>query len=281
MLNSFISDKDLFEEKVYLYISDNCSEEPLSKIVEEFERKGLNVHYHRNETNIGGDNNIISCYQKGCGKYVLVLGSDDIPKPGVIRNVVQVLELDDFGLVHLNHHHVLKKGSKIYNNPNDFLVDINVWITFTSSNIVCRDFIKDWDVEKYRYTNLSQVMLYIQAAVKSENNVIISEDFFEEENDSSNNGGYNLFKVFVVNLLSILSEAVDKSYISSNTYKAIKKSNFKNLLAGEVNRRLLFNNKKRMDTSKGWTVVMKYYGKNIYTYYYMLLELFKSLKRKL
>lgn len=281
MYESFLVDKDLFDGKVYLYVSDNCSEDNLQELSGEYIKKGLNIHYHRNDTNIGGDNNIISCYQVPIGKYVLVLGSDDVPTPGYISKIVPFLEQKDLGVLHLNHHNVKKEGLSYYADYERFMEDVNIWLTFISSNIVNRQFINDFDFEKYRYTNFSQVALFIKAIISIKKNAIYSFVFLDGDDESKNNGGYNVFKIFVENLLNIFHEAVDAGWISQDCYEEIKRRNFRDLIAGDVVRRLILKKKTNHDTKNGWKIVKKYYGNNFYIYIYIIKELCKTFLRKL
>ena len=48
-------DKDLFEEKIRLFISDNCLTDDLQTCCEKYQQKGLKLICHRNETNLGPD----------------------------------------------------------------------------------------------------------------------------------------------------------------------------------------------------------------------------------
>lgn len=281
MLKNFLMDKDLFQTKVNLYISDNCSTEDLQAIVHRYILEGLKIIYHRNNRNIGGDNNIISCYQSGNGKYILVLGSDDIMKVGRIREIVNILDKEELGLLHLNHHCTKPEGFVLYNNHELFLSEINIWITFISSNIVKRDYINQVDFEKYRDTNFSQVVLFVLAASKERYNGMLSRDFFEKENESASNGGYNLFQVFIVNLLSILNEAVHQQLISKECYQLIKKRNFVEFLSGDVARRLILRKRTNHETKDAWRIVWKYYGKYFYFYTSTLKELIRTCVRKI
>ncbi|MBR4625234.1 MAG: glycosyltransferase family 2 protein [Alphaproteobacteria bacterium] len=87
-LKRMIEDKDLFKEKIQLIISDNCSSDDLLSCCEKYKSQGLNLHYHRNETNIGPDGNFDWCFHNAGGKYVWLLGSDDIPEKGILSQIV-------------------------------------------------------------------------------------------------------------------------------------------------------------------------------------------------
>lgn len=281
MYESFLCDKELFEEKVYLHVSDNCSEEDLKSLTEEYQRKGLTIHYHRNDTNIGGDNNIISCYQVPIGKYLLVLGSDDVPSPGYIGVIEKYLETNTLGVLHLNHHNIKKKGLQKYNDRERFTEDVNIWFTFISSNVVLRKSVEGFDFEKYRYTNFSQVALFLKSISENNENAIYSYKFLDGDDESKNNGGYNVFKIFVENLLAIFHEGVEQGWMTENCFEEVKKRNFKDLIAGDVARRLILRKKTKIDTEGGWAIIKKYYGACPYAYWYVVKELCKTFLRKL
>lgn len=279
ILQRFVKEKSLFEDDIHLYISDNCSEEDLESICIKYKEKGLNLTYHRNTENLGMDGNFVNCFKNAKGKYLLLLGSDDVPGNDFFKMILPVLKHEEYGLVHLMDDE--KKESIASEDFSSFLLDLNVWITFISSNIVSSRFIQDIDFSKYAGTMLSQVPLYMEASYKSKKNMILKGVFFQGENDSKHNSGYNLFQVFIVNLLAIIKEYVKKVAITEKEYDEFKRLLFKNLLAGEMNRRLIFRKNIRLETSGGWNLVWYYYGKCPYMYYYLVLELFKSLRRKI
>ena len=66
----FLSCRELFENKVQLYISDNCSEEDLAAIASEYSNLGLVLEYSRNDENIGPDSNFVKCFNNARGEYV-------------------------------------------------------------------------------------------------------------------------------------------------------------------------------------------------------------------
>lgn len=273
MLSSFLADQDLFEDKVSLFISDNCSSEPLADIVERYREKGLCVRYSRNESNIGGDGNIRRCFRQMGGKYVWALGSDDIPAPGVLRRIIGILENGDYGLLHLDNHSG-NNGFTEFDSADDFFLKVHVWMTFISGNIVAARFIQDIPLEQYEQTSLQQIPLFLAAGYGSERNAILSCDYLSPDSDASNNGGYNLFKVFCDNFLSMLESAVNAGTMSPKTFREIKRVTFRDFLAENFIIPLLILRKDSgFNVAGAWGMVFRHYGSCPYSYYYLARKL--------
>ena len=260
MLERFLEDRDLFEEKVCLYVSDNCSTEDLESIVNGFIGRGLRVQYHRNRENLGPDLNICACFRAGTGRYTWVLGSDDIPVSGFLRGLLPVLEEGNYGLIHLG---AAGNGMSIQRVPEDFFVDMNVWITFISANIVATRFIAEARLEEYATTSLSQVPLYLEAGFSSRANLTVCGTYLEEQNDAFLNGGYNLFGVFADNLLAMVRTKVPAPFPES-AFRHFKRRLFRDFLAENVLNLLILKRNSNFDTQSGWEIIRRHFGKEWY-----------------
>lgn len=271
-------ERDLFVDDVQLYISDNCSNENIEEICSFYFRRGLNLEYHRNTTNLGMDGNFVNCFRNSKGKYTLILGSDDTPVPGFTGNLLNAIDGKDIGLLHLEQSGTSKNKLSMFYNINDFLIAINLGITYISENIVNTRFVNDVDLDIYKGTFFTQVPVYLEAATHSKMNMICVGSFYQGEDDSRNNGGYNYFEVFVVNLLNIYREYVARNLITLDAYYIVKKLIFKNQIAQYVVQLLILRKKRRFKTDNGWKILYRYYGHNYYSYYYVMVKLFSRIK---
>jgi len=284
MLDVFLEDKELFDKKIRLVISDNCSTDDLQGLCDSYISAGLNVNYHRNLTNIGGDANIRQGYITAESRYVWVLGSDDIPVPGFLREMLPLLEQGDYGVFHLAHYSDGKKKLKTYSDGNAFFEDIHVYITFISDNIVTTRFVKDIDFEKYYNTCFSQMPLYLISAFSSKQNGIYNYKWIQNGNDAGINGGYNLFDVFINQYLSILQEQVDCGRLSKTAFEKLKKKQL-HFLFPFILKLLVKKENSNWDISSGWETLYNNYGRQAYPYFGFCVYLFKlpyvKLRRKL
>lgn len=79
-------------KRVELIVSDNCSTDATRQVVEEMQGIGP-IRYSRNETNIGANPNFLLLVSTlARGKYVWLLGDDDIVRPDGVEMVLRVLE---------------------------------------------------------------------------------------------------------------------------------------------------------------------------------------------
>lgn len=266
--DQYLKCKDLFKDKVHLFISDNCSEDDLQSLVKEYSSQGLILEYSRNSENIGPDGNFIKCFNSARGKYVWLLGSDDIPVDGFIETLVNVLEKYDYGYLFLNNY-CNDKQLTDYCDVGDMLQKINVWITFMSANIFKTEFVKNVKGEDYMGTYLIQVPYFLEGIISGQTNAILNYTWIQKGNDAANNGGYNLFKVFVDNLLAIVYEKVQNRQISLNSYERFKKSIYCNFLRSYVDALLIRRDegmRNNFDTEDAMRILMKHYGCKPYFY---------------
>ena len=96
------------EPRVELIISDNASPDETPEVVSGFVERGLQVRYLRNETNVGPDANFLQCFELARGKYVWLVGDDDIILPGGIARTLALLAMEDYGLVYVTPYSFLK-----------------------------------------------------------------------------------------------------------------------------------------------------------------------------
>lgn len=288
MLARFLEDQDLFETKISLFISDNCSQDDLGACCQKYQQQGLRMEYHRNEVNIGPDPNFEQCFRHATGKYVWLLGSDDIPVRGFLRRLIGYMEdADDYGLVHLS---MQKKDKEFtcYQTSDDMAVAVNYWITFMSANIIRTVSLKSIDLSDYRQSNMIQVPAYLNACCSCQKNAVVYlPKFFEEGSDAANNGGYNVYKVFVTNLYGIFESFVRKGLLSKQAFNKIIRIEFRQFLSGFIVDQLILRKKSNFNTDGGWQSLRKYYVTKPYAYFDLLdtllrrgiISMVKKLKR--
>lgn len=280
MLTRFIVDKELFEKDIALYISDNCSTDDLRACCENYQREGLNLSYHRNETNIGPDRNFETCFLHATGKYVWLLGSDDIPTEGTLRVILHYLKSGDYGLVHLS----MKKRTNeftVFDSSDEMAIAVNYWFTFMSANIINKESLGLIDLSDYRKTFMLQVPAYVNACcVYKRNAILYLHDFFDVGSDAANNGGYNFFEVFVTNLYGIYMSFVQKGMLSKKTFNKMIKIEYRDFLASVIVRCAFLGQKRNYSIDGWWKRVRKYYMFKPYTYYYPILGTFNVLLRR-
>jgi len=280
MLERFMEDKELFEKEIELVISDNCSKEDLFSCVESFKKRGLPINYHRQESNLGPDGNFNYCFQQAHGRYMWLLGSDDIPLSGIIQDLVNHLRGKEFGLFHFNKSRYGKIIYKEYTDNNNILVDINVQITFMSANIISTDRLRQLDLLKYAGTNLIQVPAFMDACLSNSNNAVYKiPEIFEPLADDEHTGDYDLFGVMVKNLFAICQDFVDDGRFRKEEFENFKKAESE-WVSFMIIVFVFLHKSNNYKLDGAWENISHFYGKKPYFYLSFLSTSFKLLYRR-
>lgn len=95
LLNDLAKDDNI--HNVYIYISDNCSEDNTKMIVDKVIKSNpqMNIKYSRNEKNIGFDANVLKCYDECKTDYIWILSDDDKVIENSISKVLAEIEMAD------------------------------------------------------------------------------------------------------------------------------------------------------------------------------------------
>lgn len=93
-----------YVHNVEVIISDNCSTDCTKEVVEELSgRSPIPLSYSRNAENIGGNNNIALTVGHSSGKYVYVMGDDDILSPDFMHIIMPILQSsEELSIIHWN-----------------------------------------------------------------------------------------------------------------------------------------------------------------------------------
>lgn len=137
------------EPDVELIISDNASTDETSTVAQEFAGRGIRSKYLRSSENLGADANFLNCFERASGKYVWIIGDDDLIVPGGIEKVLTHLRANRFDLVYVNSYSFSednsvgpkagRRGAIEFTDPAGFARRVNVFFSFISGNIVNRE----------------------------------------------------------------------------------------------------------------------------------------------
>lgn len=255
---------------IELIVSDNCSTDNTTDIVEKYINKGLDIRYIKNSTNKGADFNIAQCYLEAKGRYVVAFGDDDLFVDGSIKQILEILNSGDFGVLFLNQVTIKNEFNLIaltekdldvivFNDPAEFFKKISYYVTFISANIISTKYLDKMKIHHELGSNLVQVRPICDAIFGSSQNVYLNMKALGVA-DVSNSGGYNVFKVFGENLIIILQK------ILVGTKNEFLLSFIKNDLLCRLFPFWLIQSKKSVggyDFSDSWQILDKYFKKSI------------------
>lgn len=206
------------ESDVEVLVSDNASTDDTSDVAESFANQGFPLRSIRNTTNVGSDRNFLQCYEQARGKYLWIMGDDDVIEPFGLKTVLSALRAEkEYDIVFLRsrgftgsyepqpqpaHIH-----SVVFNRADDLASHVHVFFTFISGIIVNRDLIEAVPHRPFSDlvgTGLIQLSWTYTALEHHRRSLAIETPVIAAL--TNNSGGYQLFKVFGTNLARVTSE---------------------------------------------------------------------------
>ncbi len=273
---------------VEILVSDNASSDETPAIMKELCNNFPYIHYYRNETNVGADCNFLNCLKKAQGRFVHLLADDDILLPGSIDKIKEcIIKNPDLKLIYLNsssfsdqfdpnknysqHKYFKINHDVIYDNPNQYLEDIQEMLSFVSALVFNKEsFDRIVQPEKYIGTYLLQAHLALLCICTGEN-AIISHVCIAAR--SENSGGYDLYKIFVYEWKNLLFKTGLQAGLLKSSLKKTFKKTLKKFLRSWTKRIRLTNNYSKYGINRAilfkysWT----YLNAWIYVYPYAFL----------
>lgn len=201
-------DPDLVE----IIVSDNCSPDSTTTVVEEAVNSGLPVRYIRNEKNLGWALNFAQAFDLSRGKHVLLCGDDDLFVDGALAVLLRRLEDGDYGVICLRPYgydddfrqeYPGKYGrEREFQDANQFLIAISRYFTLTSACIINKSQLPHVNSMEFISTDLAAFHLVLRAALSAKKNLFI--DRYMIASKRQNSFAYEYTDVFVSQLWRII-----------------------------------------------------------------------------
>ncbi len=198
--------------RIEILVSDNCSDDATPTVVARAAEGQSDFRSIRNPRNVGSDANIAQCFNEARGRYVVILGDDDMPCDGALAELVGWLDSDDYGVVYLRAYGYETDmraeypgpggAVRVVTDPGSFIAGVGPYVTFISSLVIKKDMLAGIDANAFCGGNLVQVHLMIRAALAAGRNLHVSRYMIAATRNNS--GGYDFAGVFVGELGKIL-----------------------------------------------------------------------------
>jgi len=202
------------EPRVELLISDNSSPDGTQATLEGYREQGLVFRSIRNQTNIGADSNIGQCFAEAAGKYVWILGDDDVVLQDGLASILGLLAQGEFDIVHLRGKDIVEGQQspvlsrppriEIIHDPRTFALRTHVYLTFISGNIINKQWVLTLPHRPFSEligTSLGHLSWTYTALRHFRKAACILDPLIAAGSDDR--GGYALFTVFGTNLKHI------------------------------------------------------------------------------
>jgi len=206
------------EMRVELLISDNASTDDTGSIVKERVGRCIVLQYIRNAENVGPDANFLQCYERAAGKYVWIIGDDDLLRPGAVLQILNCISRDEYDLVYVSSKGFRDYPSslrpvnpdakaRVYTDPAHFVRRVHISTTMISGNIINKDSVGAVDHQPFSRlinSNLIQLGWTFTALRGHRKSLYIEEPLVLYR--LGNTGGYGVCRVFGVTLSRIAQE---------------------------------------------------------------------------
>ena len=230
LITSIISQPP-FGSSIELLICDNASDDGTPAVVRKFQESVPSIRYIRNESNIGPDRNFLKCFTEASGKYVWIMGDDDVVEPGGIPFLLSLLA-EGYDLVHLKPRNFegeyvaqpvpAKVPYRVFQSAEAFAKRVHASFTFISGNIVNKDRISESQhppLESLVGTNLVQLAWTYAALANHRRSALLRAPIIAAL--SNNTGGYQITKVFGANLAPITRKWLPHSEVSNAILRGV------------------------------------------------------------
>lgn len=119
-LNSILISKNKVKNFNFeVCVSDNGSVEDVSKIIRKYE-KNIKIKYNQNKNNVGFALNAIKAVSMGEGKFVWIIGNDDLLLPNTLQDLKKIFdENNDVDYFFINSYHLNSSFVEKYSHPFD------------------------------------------------------------------------------------------------------------------------------------------------------------------
>jgi glycosyltransferase involved in cell wall biosynthesis len=206
------------EPRVELIISDNASPDATQETLEEYRLRGLAFRNIRNQTNVGAEANFVQCFAEATGRYVWIVGDDDMVLPQTIESVLGLLEKSEYDLVHLRAAVIVEGKTltaptgqpriEIIHEAATFALKTHVYLTFITSNIINKHRVSELPHQPFTDvvgTGLVQLSWTYTVLRHLQKGAVVHERLVAGGGDE-NRDAYSLVAIFGTNLKRITEE---------------------------------------------------------------------------
>lgn len=219
-LLSCLFEQCLSNPRIELLVSDNASTDETPVIVTRYIDRGLQIRYIRNISNIGADANFMQCFETAKGKYVWLIGDDDVVVPGAVGKIVSYLQASEYSLIYVSSYCFegvatperveSSRPPRVIKDVHMFVRAIHINFTFVSGNIINKDRVmasKEHKLSSLIGPNLVQLGWIYAALNGYMRGLYIREKLVGMR--TNNTGGYMLSRVFGPNLKDVTERCLD------------------------------------------------------------------------
>lgn len=225
-LKSIVEDPAFSSNEIEVLVSDNCSTDNTEEMILSYSEKYPNVKYIKNETDVGGDRNILLSLERGSGEFLKLNNDYSVFKEGALSFLLNEIKenLEEKPVLYFHKG----DGPQVKEIITDFN-EIFKKEKWSMSWIGCYGYWKD-DFQNFEErdrridTKFQQVDWFIRSFKKKKKVVYLSKDLTTRLPFKANQGGYNFIEVHTRNYLIQFEELVSEGLLQESTIEYVKKN---------------------------------------------------------
>ena len=106
-LNSILKASENIQFEFEICISDNCSDSNIKEVIKPYE-KFLNINFNKNDKNLGLGANILKVVEMAKGKFVWIIGNDDLLLPFALQKIDSLIQTNkDVDFFYINSYYAI------------------------------------------------------------------------------------------------------------------------------------------------------------------------------
>jgi glycosyltransferase involved in cell wall biosynthesis len=261
------------DNTIEVLICDDCSTDNTDDVIKKAISEGMKINHNKNKQNLGLDGNVAKCINEAKGKYIVILGDDDLFIDGAIKWLVNTLKEKDYGVVCMKaygyerDHNAEFPGrqgkEKEFTNFSDFLINIGPLVTFTSACVFNKQILGKFDAKENCGSWLVHVPLILSSAINAKINLYSTRYHIAAKRNNS--GGYDFIKVFVKNLGIFLDALKEKGVPEATIVKFDRR-----MMINYLPFYLLRQRVRKVNQDENVILLKTRYGKSIYLWFWLL-----------
>lgn len=212
------------EGRVSIVVSDNASTDRTQEVIAAFTARWPGVRALRNDKNLGMDGNFLACAEHVDGAHFWLLSDDDLPRAGLVRALLDLLECESPDLVYMDSRWLPEIADNDPTHPVGVLQGlrlgqlafarrVHVWTTYLSGMVVrATPLLREpARLRRFSGTQVSQLAWVLEALRDGSRFIHITTPCILAT--EGNTGGYKVLKVFGQHVPAIMREMLPERVV--------------------------------------------------------------------
>lgn len=230
--------------ELVVHVSDNCSPDDTPAVVAKAAEGWPTLRGYRHSSNVGPERNFLHAVGTVQTRWFWIIGDDDLPKRGVVAQVVAQLRASEPALLYMQSEWInpvlnADQGEPVGDlrvrslDSQSFARAVHVWVTFISGMVIDKQRLQvalgAHTIDRFDGTYLVQLGWVLPLLSSTGPFLLVRDRCMLATTDNS--GGYGLLTVFGVNFTRIANDSFGVDHPLSN---ALINGNITQYLPGRI-----------------------------------------------